>query len=200
MSKKLTDSQKSEIVNLFTEGQSIKEIAVNFDFSVQTISRQLKLILGDDKFNQIKQNIKEKVGKSKQAEIHQPHHDHINEETFFEITPLLDDINLEHQKDLTTKRFEEVNFPNIVFMIVDSKIELEQKILKDYPEWSFLPNDDLERGIIEIFSDQKIAKRKCNKTQKVIKVPNPNVFKIASKQIEARGISRIIFDDLLLAL
>ena len=37
-------------------------------------------------------------------------------------------------------------------MIVDKKIELEIKTLKDYPEWQFLSEKcDLNRKTIEIF-------------------------------------------------
>ena len=36
-------------------------------------------------------------------------------------------------------------------MIVDKKIELETKYLKDYPEWQFLLKDELNRKTIEIF-------------------------------------------------
>ena len=85
-------------------------------------------------------------------------------------------------------------------MIVDKKIELEIKLLKDFPDWSFLPKDDLCRKTIEIYLDLKIAKRFCNKDQKVIKVPNTNVFRIAAPILIARGISRIVSADKLIAL
>ena len=55
-------------------------------------------------------------------------------------------------------------------MIVDNKIELETKLLKEYPDWQFLSENELNRKTIEIFFDIKIAKRFCKKEQKVIKV------------------------------
>ena len=85
-------------------------------------------------------------------------------------------------------------------MIVDKKIELEIKLIKDYPAWEFLPADDLNRKAIEIYLDIKIAKRFCSKEQKVIKVPNTEVFKIAAPVLLSRGISRIVSDDMLIAL
>ena len=85
-------------------------------------------------------------------------------------------------------------------MIVDKKIELEIKLLKDFPAWGFLPKDDLNRKTIEIYLDLKLAKRCCNKEQKVIKVPNTNVFKIAAPFLISKGISRIVSDDKLIAL
>ena len=42
--------------------------------------------------------------------------------------------------------------------------------------------------------------KKGKKDQKVIKVPNPNVFKIASKIMVSRGIKRIISDKQLISL
>ena len=85
-------------------------------------------------------------------------------------------------------------------MVVDRKIELETKPLRDYPDWHFLPEKDLNLKTIKIYADLKDAKRDCNKDQKVIKVPNTNVFKIASKILISRGISRIIYDNELISL
>ena len=40
--------------------------------------------------------------------------------------------------------------PRVVYMVVDKKIERD-KTIKDFPEWQFLPKDDLCRKTIEIF-------------------------------------------------
>ena len=85
-------------------------------------------------------------------------------------------------------------------MVVDKKIELEVKYLKDYPEWQFLPASDLDRKTIQIFFDLKIAKRNCSKEKKVIKIPNTKVFQIAAPYLISRGISRIVASDKLIAL
>ena len=85
-------------------------------------------------------------------------------------------------------------------MVVDKKIELVIKLLKDYPEWQFLSQDELKRKTIEIFYDLKNAKRFCNKEQKVIKVPNTEVFKIVAPILLSKGISRIVSSEKLIAL
>ena len=85
-------------------------------------------------------------------------------------------------------------------MIVDNKIELKTKFLRDFPAWEFLPHDDLNRKTIEIFFDQKEAKRACNKESKVIKVPNTQVFKIVAPKLVSRGITRIVTSDKLISL
>ena len=46
----------------------------------------------------------------------------------------------------------------------------------------------------------KIAKNKCNKDQKVIKVPNTKVFEIVKPILVSRGISRIVNNSQLISL
>ena len=121
-------------------------------------------------------------------------------ENFVEITPLDYEIETLPRKELSSVPLNDIDLPSIVYMIVDKKIELETKFLKDYPEWEFLPNEDLDRKCIEIHNDLKTAKRLCNKEQNVIKVPNTNVFKIVAPFLIARGISRIVCSEQLIAL
>ena len=119
---------------------------------------------------------------------------------FVEVAPLDYEIDNTIQKDLSSIPISDINFPKVVFMIVDNKIELETKSLNDYPEWQFLSKEELDRNTIQIFYDMKIAKRFCSKEQKVIKVPNTEVFKIVAPILKARGISRIVTSDQLIAL
>ena len=104
------------------------------------------------------------------------------------------------QKDLSSIPLADIDFPKTVFMIVDKKIELEIKYLKDYPKWQFLSQDELNRKTIEIFLDLKIAKSFCGKDQKIIKVPNTDIFMKVAPILLSRGISRIISSDKLIAL
>ena len=85
-------------------------------------------------------------------------------------------------------------------MIVSDKIDLETKLLKDYPKWQFLSESELSRKTLEIYIELKNAKRFCKSNQKVIKIPNSKVFKIVAPILVSRGISRIVFEEDLLAL
>ena len=60
--------------------------------------------------------------------------------------------------------------------------------------------DELERTTIEIHNDLKSAKSCCSKDQKVIKVPNTNVFKTVAPLLLSRGISRIVSEEHLISL
>ena len=219
MIKKVTDIQKQEILESFLKGKTIKELSLIYNFSSQTISRQLKNNLGKEKFEKIKSSIGRKTSSSREkniknfktksnTEIKQKiineskayFEDNLNETEFFELVPLSENINLNEQKDLSSTHISEVDFPRIVYMIVDKKIELEIKYLRDYPEWQFLSQEDLNRKTIQIFYDLKNAKSSCIKDQKVIKIPNTTVFKIVAPLLISRGISRIVSEENLIAL
>jgi len=202
LAKKVSEIEKNQILDDFKKGLTIKELSLKYKFSIQTISKYLKNNLDASLFskiknkdnNRIKNNSKVKENKVKTREIDKDNH------PFFEIIPLSENIEFEEQKEISSIPLIDVNFPEEVFMIIDKKIELEIKLLRDFAEWQFLPEEDLQRKTIRIFSDQKKAKKICSSTQKLIKVPNSNVFALVSDKLISKGITRIIFDDLLVAL
>ena len=226
MAKRLSEEVKKQIIDGFTSGKTLDELSSKFNFTKLTISRNLKKNLGEKKYKELisfsnysKKIITKKeenyplemkinsLNKPENGKItpHKTIKSHLNEEfftdeTFIELTPLNFDVDSNSQKDLSSIPITEINLPNVVYMIVDKKIELEIKYLKDYPSWSFLSEDELKRKTIQIYNDLKIAKRFCNKEQKVIKVPNTEVFKMVAPILVSRGITRIVNDDCLISL
>ena len=213
MPKKLSKEEKNEIINLFVNGENILDISEKFNFSKITITRHLKKNFSEEDFNKIKKNSQRKkldYGISDQLHSNNTVVDKESEEfnfkeslldlSFVEITPLDYEIDNVPQKDLSSIPLTEVKLPKMVYMIVDNKIELQTKLLRDYPEWKFLSEDELNRNTIEIFSDIKIAKKFCTKGQKIIKVPNTDVFRITRPILLSRGISRIISAENLISL
>ena len=221
MPKKVSESQKNEISKAFIDGLSIKDISKEFNFSAITIGKQLKNILGEDEFEKIKLSnsnklLSQKRKQGKSLSLNNKNNNSVKkefnkdfdskveddyfEEKFFEVIPINTEIDIEKRKDLSSEPIENANLPKIVYMLVDKNIELKTKSLKEYPEWSFLSEEDQNRQVIQIFSDQKFAKRVCSSNQKLIKVPNPKVFLLASDILKKKGISRIVLEDVLLAL
>lgn len=198
MPKKLSEKQKTEILELFREGIEPKDIAIKYNFANSTIVRQLKILLGNDTYLKLKENQLSSNSSSKEKFI--TDREEVDNNQFFEVIPLIEGVELNTQKDLTSLSIQNFNFPEIVYMIVDNKIELETKLLKEFPDWSFLSQDEQDRKTIQIYFDLKNAKRICNKDQKVIKVPNTEVFKIVAPILKSRGISRIVSEDKLIAL
>ncbi len=198
MPKKLSDKQKVEILELFKKGIETKDIAFKFNFANSTIVRQLKNMLGEQKYLKIKEN--NLLNNYPPKEEFSANSNEFDNNLFFEVVPLTEGVEINTQKDLTSLPIQDFNFPDIVYMIVEKNIELETKLLKEFPDWNFLSQEELNRKTIQIYCDIKKAKRSCNKDKKVIKVPNTDVFKIVAPILKSRGITRIVSEDKLIAL
>ncbi len=208
MPRKVSDLQKKEILNLFINGTDLKDISKIYNFSLATIVRQLKNLLGIDKFNSLKyrQNNISKNNNFIDDDVFEDENNikvskkEVNfQDQFIEVIPITEGIEFDNQKEFASEPLEDAILPKVVYLLVDKNIELIPKMLDDYSDWSFLPKDDLQRMTIEIFDDHKYAKKLCTNNQKIIKVPNSEVFVMASKFLKSKGISRIIFNKLLLA-
>ncbi len=213
LAKRLSEEQKKLIVKSFISGNTLENLAEEFACTKTTIVRNLKKFLGDKKFKELinsdkkfitkEDNKKEKNKVNNFFEQKNPvenyEEDYLSS-SFMEIVPLDYEIDNVQQKDLASLPISDIEFPNMVYMVVDKKIELETKYLKEYPDWQFLSQDELNRKTIEIHEDLKKAKRACNKEQKVIKVPNTDIFKLVAPILLSRGISRIVSSNKLIAL
>ena len=118
---------------------------------------------------------------------------------FEEIVPLIPCVDFE-EKPLEFEIYSQEILPEIVYMLVDKKVELDVKSISDFPEWSFLPENELKRNAIVLFLNQRNAKRSCSKNQRVIKIPNTSVFKVSKSYLISKGITRLILEDSIIAL
>ena len=227
LAKRLSEKEKKIIISSFKDGETIEHLAKKFKCTNTTIIRNLKRDLGEATYKALAKKIKNSIQKNKiyengnietsDTELRlETSRNNFEEETsqnvidtestppsvseFIEIAPLDYEIENIPRKELSSVPIGEIELPKIVYMIVSKNIELQIKLLKDYPEWEFLPKEDLKRKTIEIYFDLKTAKRVCSKEQKVIKVPNTDVFRIAYPILISRGISRIVSSEKLIAL
>ena len=228
MAKRLSDKQKEQLSQEFINGKNINDLVEKFKSTKLTISRYLKKNLGEktyksliqkskaskvlstnEEISTVKENLNQVNNQVAEKNISRKEEDEFNflkeeldfaSNNFVEVVPLNYEIDNLTQKDLSSVPISDIDFPKIVFMIVDNKIELQTKTLNDYPNWQFLSKEELNRNTIEIFFDLKTAKRFCSKEQKVIKVPNTDVFRIVAPILKSRGISRIVTIDKLIAL
>ena len=123
------------------------------------------------------------------------------DDNFEEIAPLVSGFDFDLQKQKSD--FEILDYeclPESVYMIVDKKVELELQLISDLPEWSFLPENELQRKAILLFSNQRSAKRICSRSQRVIKIPNTGVFELSQSYLISKGITRLILEDSIIGL
>ena len=135
MPKRVSELQKQKISESFVSGIEINEIANTYNFSKQTIIKQLKILLGEEEFNLIynkrpkNRNLKKddinpiNIKVSKEDKLFDDSKDSINngndfssgkkniDQTFFEIPPIVNNIDLDNQKDLSSKPLSEANSP-----------------------------------------------------------------------------------------
>ena len=229
MPKILSEIKKKEMVEAFKNGFSLEELEIKYGLKRLTIVKHLKSFLSENEFKKLSKLHNKQKSKdpfpdndindssnladqylldqslmnsknSRVKEINSIQNSSSNEEGFFEIPPLKENFDFESRKDLTSKPLEGFSLPEDVFMLIDKNIELNVFLIKDFPEYSYLPEVDQKRKIIKLFSNKKNATSYCGKNQKVIKVPNVEVFKLVSPILLKKGITRIILDDYLLSI
>ena len=210
MPKKLSEKEKKQMIDSFIRGKSINALSEIYKCTKLTVTRHLKKVINEKKFKElakknksisnINDDIKNDYSNNGLNESLSSDLIQFSDSSFIEIAPLNLEIDNKLQKDLASISISDIELPKIVYMIVNNKIELETKSLRDYPDWQFLSQDELNRTTIEIYFDMKNAKRNCKKEQKVIKVPNTNVFEIVAPLLVSRGISRIVCPEKLISL
>ena len=123
------------------------------------------------------------------------------ENNFEEIAPLESsfDFDIDKRKSDLVSLENEI-LPDSVYMLVDKKVELDAQPISSLPEWSFLPEDELNRYAILLFPNQRSAKRSCSRNQRVIKIPNTKVFQTTKSFLLSKGITRLILEDSLISL
>ena len=253
ISRRLTKTQKSEILKAYIAGDNTNFLAEKYSCSPNTINRTVKSLLPDSEYKLLKkkrsnilnktiklvdnETLKEDKGNLNfeleetldTSEVHKMDAlddkdsdsfcDELDSKNIYDenqdfdindqdidgdfklIEPLVSDFYFDQDKqksDFEILKYE--SLPEIVYMIVDKKVELDLKLISDLPEWSFLPENELQRNAILLFTNQRSAKRNCARTQRVIKVPNTSVFKISKSYLISKGISRLILDDSIIAL
>lgn len=218
MPKKFSNEKKKEMVEDFKKGLNIKELSKKFSLTESTIKKHLKLLLGDislnirnKALNDISKSAKEKKYKNKensQNETLPSVSENINEknefenygESFIEILPLSQEFDFNSRKDFASVPLTSDSLPKNLYMIVDSNIELETRHIKDFPDFDFLSESEKEKRVIKLFSDKKSATQNCDKSKKVIKIPDGKVFKLVAPILIRKGITRIIYEDNLLSI
>tara|TARA_B100000214_G_scaffold374824_1_gene358790 strand:+ start:358 stop:1122 length:765 start_codon:yes stop_codon:yes gene_type:complete len=251
ISRRLTKTQKAEILEAYRSGDNTNSLAEKFNCTTNTINRTVKTLLTENEYSILKKQrlrmnnkkvelVDKQVLDDKQKELNKDIQEDDNiyikendgdssylktgsdyvsfdsqsqnicgskesinniENNFEEIEPLI--TNFDFDIDKQKSNFEILNYeslPESVYMIVDKKVELDMQSIEDLPEWNFLPENELKRNAILLFTNQRSAKRSCSRNQRVIKIPNTDVFKISKPYLISKGITRLILEDSIIAL
>ena len=250
---RLTDSQKSELVQRYRQGQSSADLAVAYGCSPNTVSRTVKAALDPAEYEQLKQQRSrgvqadapvqpDPISQSRpgpelelalQAEadlVPEVAADASEADTSDDDESILaiedaddfaaDDSDSEDDGDGEDDIFTPVavlplainhdpvavqpltacEFPDSLYMLVDKTVELQARPLREFTELGQLPPDEEELQALQLFANPRQAKRHCGRTQRVIKMPDPEVFMRRASYLQVKGITRLVVEGNLYAL
>lgn len=121
-------------------------------------------------------------------------------EEFHEVAVLPLDLPQVNTQQLHCLPFEAGVLPDSVYMLVDKTVELDPRPLSEFPELGVAGPDELDHQALCLFTSPRTAKRQCGRSQRVIKVPDTQVFAITTRYLVARGITRLLVEGSLYAL
>tara|TARA_X000000950_G_C13902118_1_gene655324 strand:- start:2406 stop:3038 length:633 start_codon:yes stop_codon:yes gene_type:complete len=207
--KILSDIKKKQMVESFRRGVLLEALSNEYGLKKATIIKHLKNLLGIAEFKNIEKNILSYKDENQTVDSNSSSYKDDNQTVytdtagydndFIEVLPLDQTVDFDERKDLTSEPLNSFCLPKNIYMIVSNNIELEYKLISDFPEYGFLSANDQKRKVIKLFSNKKLANIFCSNNQKVIKIPNGRIFKLVSPFLLKKGITRIIFENNLLS-
>lgn len=108
----------------------------------------------------------------------------------------LDDLTggLHSNMPLHIAPLSEAKLPKSCYLVVDRTSDLVTRPLKDFAGLGLIPNDQEEERTLPVFDNHRVAKRYVRRMQRVVKVPDGQVFLKASPYLQAKGITRLLID------
>jgi len=94
----------------------------------------------------------------------------------------------------------EATLPASAYMLMEKTVELQARPLSDFPELGALDPEELQLQALVVYLNPRQAKRQCGRSQRVIKIPDLQVFQRTSRFLVAQGISRVLIEGSLYSL
>lgn len=123
-----------------------------------------------------------------------------DENVFHEIAVLPVDLPQVTTQEVICRPFASELLPDSVYMLVDKTVELEPRPLSEFPELGLSDPSEQQRQALCLYASPRAAKRQCGRSQRVIKVPDTQVFEQTSSYLLARGITHLVVEGSLFSL
>jgi len=123
-----------------------------------------------------------------------------DENVFHEIAVLPVDLPQVTTQEVICRPFASELLPDSVYMLVDKTVELDPRPLSEFPELGLSDPSEQQRQALCLYASPRAAKRQCGRSQRVIKVPDTQVFEQTSSYLLARGITHLVVEGSLFAL
>lgn len=123
-----------------------------------------------------------------------------DENVFHEIAVLPVDLPQVTTQEVICRPFASELLPDSVYMLVDKTVELDPRPLSEFPELGLSDPSEQQRQALCLYASPRAAKRQCGRSQRVIKVPDTQVFEQTSTYLLARGITHLVVEGSLFSL
>ena len=121
-------------------------------------------------------------------------------DVFHEVAVLAVDLPQVSREQISCLPFAAGVLPESVYMLVDKTVELDPRPLSEFPELGVADPSELSRQALCLYASPRTAKRQCGRSQRVIKVPDTQVFERTTRHLVARGITRLVMEGALYSL
>jgi len=121
-------------------------------------------------------------------------------DVFHEVAVLAVDLPQVSREQISCLPFAAGVLPESVYMLVDKTVELDPRPLSEFPELGVADPAELSRQALCLYASPRTAKRQCGRSQRVIKVPDTQVFERTTRHLVARGITRLVMEGALYSL
>ena len=123
-----------------------------------------------------------------------------DENVFHEVAVLPVDLPQVTTQQVICRPFASELLPDSVYMLVDKTVELDPRPLSEFPELGLSDPSEQQRQALCLYASPRAAKRQCGRSQRVIKVPDTQVFEQTTSYLLARGITHLVVEGSLFAL
>ncbi len=107
----------------------------------------------------------------------------------------LDVTPVAHSETVEILPLEAAQFPRTCYVVTDRLSELIARPMQDFQDLGEIPDEEITQKTLPIFDNHRVAKRFIRgRTQKIIKVPNGELFLKTSGCLAAKGITRLLLD------
>jgi hypothetical protein len=100
-----------------------------------------------------------------------------------------------HSETVEIFPLEAAKFPRTCYVVTDRLSELIARPMGEFQDLGHIPAEEVTKKTLPVFDNHRVAKRFIRgRTQKIIKIPNGELFFKTSGCLTAKGITRLLLD------
>lgn len=88
----------------------------------------------------------------------------------------------------------EASLPRTCYLVIDRSAELITRPLREFGDLGQIPSQEFQQRTLPVFDNHRVARRFSNKRDRVIKVPDSRILQKTRSHLQAKGITRLLFD------